>query len=86
MDKTEAIKNLQYINNQIPNPYFKNTWYDVIMPDGRPAQAIRTKPGFLRVRRMTNHVLKTPEGEILSQHEEWSYFRANYLTGKIELL
>lgn len=83
MNNQDSIKALTDINNQIPNPYFKGVWYDVTMPNGKPAQAMRTKPGFLRMRRMINHVLKSPNGEIINQKMEYSYFRCNLITGEV---
>ena len=37
MTNEESKKALQEIDKQIPNPYYKNVWYDVIMPNGKPA-------------------------------------------------
>ena len=83
MTNEESKKALEEIDKQIPNPYYKNVWYDVIMPNGKPAQAMRTKIGFLRIRKMMNHVLKTPTGEIINQEIKYSYFRCNLKTGEI---
>ena len=87
MDKAESIKSLKEIDNQIPNPYLKNVWYDIIMHNGINAQAMRTKTGYLRIRKLTHHVVKSPDGTILhDQGMQYSYFRCNMITGEITVL
>ena len=87
MDQQTAITEAKYINSQIPNPYNKNTWYQVTNTAGKTFDAMPTKPGFLRCRMLIKHVLKSPDGTILQDYGiQYSYFRVNYITGKVESL
>jgi len=84
MDQEIIKKGLQDVNNQIPNPYTSGVWYDVILPNNKPGQAMRTKPGYLRIRKLIHHVIKSPDGTILhDQGMQYSYFRCNLMTGDI---
>jgi len=84
MDQETIKKTLQNINSQIPNPYYIGVWYDVVLPDDKKAQAMRTKPGYLRMRKLIHHVIKSPDGTVLhDQGMQYSYFRCNIMTGEI---
>jgi len=87
MDKIESKNLLIEIYKQIPNPYLKNVWYDVTMPNGKPAQALSTIKGFLRIRKLVHQTLKSPEGEIIiDEGMQYIYFRCNIKTGDITRL
>lgn len=80
----ENVQNLKMIADQIPNPWIPGNWYDVSLPNGKQAQAMRTKPGYLRIRKLMHHV-KSPSGEIINDHGmQYSYFRACLKTGSIQ--
>lgn len=87
MDQTESKRLLTEIDGQIPNPYFKHTWYDVTMPNGKPAQAMRTKTGYLKVRKLEHMLLKTSDGVTVDDlGMEYAYYRCNLWTGEITKL
>lgn len=83
MNNQDNIIELRKIAGQLPNPYTKGVFYDVTMPDGKKAQARSTKPGFLHIRKMVKHILKSPNGEVLRESMEYAYFRCNMRTGEI---
>jgi hypothetical protein len=83
MNQEDSIKNINYIVKQMPDSYQKYVWYDVELLNGKKVQARFTKPGFIHLRQWRKHVLRTPEGEILSEKMDWSYYRGNMKTGEI---
>ena len=87
MDQDIIKQGLQNVNSQIPNPYTSGVWYDVILPNNKPGQARRTKPGYLNIRKLTHFVIKLPDGTITQDGGmQYVYYRCNLMTGDIKEL
>ena len=83
MNDLEIKTELQFLAKQIPNPYRYNTWYKAVSIIGKEFEIMKKSKDCLYIRRMMKHLLKSPNGEIIKEKMDYSYFRGNLKSGKL---